>query len=214
MHKALHPFQELTDALSGEEYVSVSYLKPVLHLLRTKTLVEEPKDVEFTKPIKFRALHYLDEYSDPDTQELLDAASFLDPRVKMHYISQENIPAIKERMTQRWNTQQERELDEASTRKTKKSLGSYFKSAALASATTPASFVQLDNTIKAELDNYLMTPAIDGEEAPLSPYLAWWKLHQFNFLRLSSQAHRYLCIPATSSLSERLFSTGGNIVTC
>lgn len=33
IHKALHPLQEFTDALSGEEYVSISYLKPVLHHL-------------------------------------------------------------------------------------------------------------------------------------------------------------------------------------
>jgi len=30
--KALKPLQEFTDGLSGEDYVSVSYLKPVLHV--------------------------------------------------------------------------------------------------------------------------------------------------------------------------------------
>ena len=37
INNALGPLQEFTDALSGEAYVSVSYLKPVLHLLRTST---------------------------------------------------------------------------------------------------------------------------------------------------------------------------------
>lgn len=35
--KALKPLQEFTDALSGEDYVSISYLLPVLHLLKTNT---------------------------------------------------------------------------------------------------------------------------------------------------------------------------------
>lgn len=32
--KALSPLRDFTDALSGENYVSVSYLKPMLHLLK------------------------------------------------------------------------------------------------------------------------------------------------------------------------------------
>ena len=35
-----------------------------------------------------------------------------------------------------------------------------------------------------------------------------------NFPQVSNLAMRYLCIPATSSPSERVFSTGGNMVTC
>lgn len=44
--------------------------------------------------------------------------------------------------------------------------------------------------------------------------LEWWKIHEGNFLRVSQLARKYLCIPATSAPSERVFSTGGNIVTC
>ncbi|CAM4696307.1 unnamed protein product [Leuciscus chuanchicus] len=99
IHKALHPLQEFTDVLSGEDYVSVSYLKPVLHLLRTKTLAEDQDDTNLTRAIKDRVLQYLKEkYDDPATQELLDVTSFLDPRFKTNYISQDNIPTIKERM--------------------------------------------------------------------------------------------------------------------
>lgn len=93
---ALGPLQEFTDALSGENYVSVSYLKPVLHLLRTSTLAESGQDTDLTKDIKSRALHYIeDKYNDPVTQELLDITSFIDPRFKMTYISEENVPYIK-----------------------------------------------------------------------------------------------------------------------
>lgn len=95
----LHPLQDFTDALSGESYVSVSYLKPVLHLLKTETLAEKEDDTNLTKAIKSRALGYMeDKYSDPATQEILDVASFLDPQFKMGYIRQEDIQDIKARV--------------------------------------------------------------------------------------------------------------------
>lgn len=40
IHKVLHPLLEFTDALSGEDFVSISHLKPVIHLLATSVLVE------------------------------------------------------------------------------------------------------------------------------------------------------------------------------
>ncbi|XP_063742455.1 E3 SUMO-protein ligase ZBED1-like [Eleginops maclovinus] len=223
VNNALGPLQEFTDALSGEDYVSVSYLKPVLHLLRTATLAETDQDTNLTKEIKSRALHYIEEkYSDPVTQELLDITSFLDPRFKKSYISEENVPYIKDRVkmgmeqvaqkeqracvtTHPMPLSAEEEPPSTSTKR-KRSLGSFFKTKAVPASST----VQLEDIIKAELDNYLITPTIDGEQDPL----AWWRVHNVNFPWLSKLARKYLCIPATSAPSERLFSASGNIVTC
>nr|XP_033940623.1 zinc finger BED domain-containing protein 4-like isoform X2 [Pseudochaenichthys georgianus] len=41
INKAVSPLKEFTDALSGEAYVSVSYLKPVIHLLNNSLLQPE-----------------------------------------------------------------------------------------------------------------------------------------------------------------------------
>ncbi len=80
-------------------YVCISYLKPILHLLKTETLAEKEDGTDLTKSIKSRVLGYMeDKYSDPATQEILDVASFLDPRFKMGYIRQENIPDIRARV--------------------------------------------------------------------------------------------------------------------
>ncbi|CAM4535279.1 unnamed protein product [Leuciscus chuanchicus] len=188
IHKALHPLQEFTDVLSGEDYVSVSYLKPVLHLLRTKTLAEDQDDTNLTRAIKDRVLQYLKEkYDDPATQELLDVTSFLDPRFKTNYISQDNIPTIKERMMtemeeaarteKRSRVSESQDLAAASSVKAK-TLGSYFKISSI-SPEEPPSFHQV---VEAELSSYLTASTIDGEENPLT----WWKQHQVNFPRLSS----------------------------
>ncbi len=47
--KALGPLQEFTDALSSENYISVSYVKPVLHLLNTNILAVEDEDTDLTR---------------------------------------------------------------------------------------------------------------------------------------------------------------------
>ncbi|KAL1023621.1 hypothetical protein UPYG_G00043640 [Umbra pygmaea] len=195
INNALGPLQEFTDALSGEAYVSVSYLKPVLHLLRTSTLTESDEDTNLTKEIKTSALGYIeDKYSDPATQELMDINSFLDPRFKTDYISAETVPDIKERV--KIEMEQEKrahvsttdpmpqgaaEAEPSTTGKGKRSLSSFFKSKAVPPS---SSTTQLEDAIKAELDNYLMTPTIDGEQDPL----AWWRVHNDNFPWLSKLA--------------------------
>ena len=73
-----------------------------------------------------------------------------------------------------------------------------------------SSTVQLKDAIVSELNSYMTTPKLDEEEDPLS----WWKERKVYYPMLSELARKYLCIPATSSPSERVFSTAGNVVTC
>ncbi|XP_044162142.1 E3 SUMO-protein ligase ZBED1-like [Bufo gargarizans] len=87
MNKTLSPLLEFTDALSGEEYVSVSTVKPVLHLLNNTVLplADDDIDTELTKDMKTVILKYLNEkYSDVATDNLLDMASLVDPRFRSY----------------------------------------------------------------------------------------------------------------------------------
>ena len=43
--------------------------------------------------------------------------------------------------------------------------------------------------------------------------LEWWKTEETKFPSLAKLAKKYLCVCATSVSSERIFSTGGSIVT-
>lgn len=73
--------------------MSVSYVKPVLHLLKTSVLAEKEDDTNLTKTIKVRILDYMNaKHDDPETQELLDNASFRDPRFKVSNSSSEKVP--------------------------------------------------------------------------------------------------------------------------
>lgn len=49
VNNPLSPLAEFTDALSGEQYKSVSYVKPVLHLFNNKIFAEKEEETELSK---------------------------------------------------------------------------------------------------------------------------------------------------------------------
>ncbi|XP_011859300.1 PREDICTED: zinc finger BED domain-containing protein 1-like [Vollenhovia emeryi] len=59
-----------------------------------------------------------------------------------------------------------------------------------------------------QIQLYLCEPQIDINIDPFQ----WWKSREKKFPQLAQLAKKYLCIPATSVASERIFSTAGNIV--
>ena len=82
INQILTPLLEFTDALSGESYVSLSYLKPVLHLFNTEVMKPDG-ETELTQTIKTIVMNYLNEkYDDLATDDLLDIASLVDLRFK------------------------------------------------------------------------------------------------------------------------------------
>ncbi|XP_068221932.1 zinc finger BED domain-containing protein 4-like [Palaemon carinicauda] len=59
-----------------------------------------------------------------------------------------------------------------------------------------------------ELRRYLEEPIIPRDEDPLK----WWKMHSVLFPKLHALAKKFLCIPATSVPSDRLFSKAGELI--
>ena len=67
-----------------------------------------------------------------------------------------------------------------------------------------------DNEISSELDLYIKTPLLSMKiQTEFSNPLAWWKIHKDTFPVLSVLARKYLCIPVTSALCKRVFTTEG-----
>ncbi|XDV47123.1 hypothetical protein PO909_016829, partial [Leuciscus waleckii] len=186
------------------------------HKAISQLLNPSDDDTQLTKDIKTAVIEYLNEkYDDEITDELLDMASLLDPRFKTQYIRPDKIEAIKTRAVTEIlkmegdqgpsTSQASCRTEEIEAEKQRKSLGSFFKKPC--PSNTGLSDMQ---AVEGELENYLMGPDADSETEPLD----WWKVYDKKFPKVSQLARRYLCIPATSSPSERIFSTGGNIVTC
>ena len=114
-----------------------------------------------------------------------------------------SLPAEKSK-SQPGTSVQDLHQEEAAEPVTKKKK-SFFKKKTVSPTSQPE-----QDKIGAELSSYLLSSETDPDTDPLQ----WWKVHEANFPRLSNLARKYLSIPATSAPSERVFSTGGNIVTC
>ena len=60
-----------------------------------------------------------------------------------------------------------------------------------------------------ELNRYMQIQQISTNRDPLQ----WWSQNAFKFPILGVMARRYLCIPATSAPSERLWSIASLLIT-
>ena len=78
----------------------------------------------------------------------------------------------------------------------------------LESAQATCSSIPVEAKIRKEVEDYLLATKPDPESNPLD----WWKLHAKLYPTLAQLAKKYLCIPAASSDSKRVFSSSGHIV--
>lgn len=86
VNKALKPVADFTDILSGEKYVTVSSLVPMLgHLEGVLERCEE--DTELTANLKRVVMEQMERRYEEPTQRMLRKATFLDPRYRGDHMS-------------------------------------------------------------------------------------------------------------------------------
>uniref|UniRef100_A0A1X7VK73 HAT C-terminal dimerisation domain-containing protein n=1 Tax=Amphimedon queenslandica TaxID=400682 RepID=A0A1X7VK73_AMPQE len=218
IHTVLSPLSSLTDILSADSYVTVSAVIPFLHLIDKKFLKKESIDTQLTHDIKKHIRDDLNErYSNrgKDIKVILKTAMFLDPQFKTKYLNeQENeIEDMKLFITDNSpdievasQSQSENSCDQPPAQR--RCIGSLFKDN---EETDVMPEISKEQYINNELDRYISSPKLDFEEDPLS----YWKdVHKtYPYLSNLVKRYMYLCVCATSSSSERLFSASGNIVT-
>ena len=223
INSAFTPLQDFTDMLSGEEYVSVSLIKPLMKHLQDTLLTHTEDESDLTKDIKHKVFRYLEEkYSNSDTSMLLNMCTFLDPRFKVDYIPESDRIDIKSKVTveamliaekrgtSSTTTQQQQETAEhcADVTGTQEPQSKKRRLADILKKPKSSESERPDQVIEKELDRYLQSPQPDIDSKPLE----WWKIHGEQFPYLTTLAKKYLCICATSVMSERVFSTSGYIV--
>ena len=224
VHSAIKDLADFTDTLSGEDQVTLSALKAVLYLLKNQVLVESTTDTTLTKDIKRRILAYFNgKYSESETLELINLASFLDPRFITDYIEESELPSVIDRLIDESSGTEDHDdsfesTDTAEVTDTenagpstygsankRRKLSSWLNSARKASLPRASGIME---KAKREIETFQRLPRTDAEANPLK----WWSLHASTYPILAALAKKYLCVPASSSSSERVFSTSGNIV--
>ena len=86
-------------------------------------------------------------------------------------------------------------------------LSAWLKEAAVVQAPS-GSRLTPEQKIKKEIEEFDRLQLLDSELDPLQ----WWKVHEIVLSTLSKLVQKYLCICASSSASERIFSCSGNVV--
>lgn len=219
VNSGLKPVAEFTDILSGENYVTVSSLLPMLAHLES-VLESSEQDAKLTADLKRVILEQMEgKYSNDATLSMMRKAALLDPRYRGDHMKPPELSATKTELVAEMaaaaatraspSSGPAREREEAeesgagTAPKKKKGLGSLLGKRAATAVLTA------DQKSEAEMSLYLQEMVIDGEEDPLT----WWKANQGRFPLMANIARKYLCICATSAPSERVFSTAGNVVT-
>ncbi len=229
----LRPLKDATKFLSAEQHLTVGFVLPVV----TRLLQYHLRPAESGEPSAVATLkkalqddlerRWRDVLEQPMAGVLLLAA-FLDPRFK--HFQHETDAAARQALIGRAVAEARRLLDdpnnaplsqqpapppaapEATAKRQRLAdlLGEHLVSAA--PDTSGAAGGGGGASIESELQAYLReTPCrmLDDATGRTGDPLAWWRAHQTQFPRVAKLARRLLCVPATSTASERAFSKAG-----
>ena len=218
--EALSPLADFTDIMSGEKNVTGSSILPILDLLRSSVLKYNSNHKPVTNEIRDAILADLSvRYVHPDVTTVLEMTSLVDPRFKEQYVT--DLEEAKEHIcTEAVSLFKEAQQNDLSqpvpsseslppAKKQKVTLASLLKKHAPDNTDVSHTAISPEQKLHTEITNYLRQLKPDMEENPLK----WWKEHNAVYPLLFAVAKKYLCFPATSTPSERLFSRSGEIVT-
>ncbi|XP_049416194.1 E3 SUMO-protein ligase ZBED1-like [Epinephelus fuscoguttatus] len=230
-----------TIAVSSDKSATAGQILPILDKLKAKFEVKDD-DSPFKRAIKEKVWadlsHRYTEETNKELRQFLEEASALDPRfkVKVHddeavwtrvenaavaLISGNKGGEVTQEEEEGRNKQQEEEEDgsegeemvAAPVRSKKKlsALGELFEDedqALLLQTEADISAPSVTEKAKKELQVYRSFPAVLSSVDPL----LWWRQKRDQMPMLASLAKKYLCVQASSTPSERVFSTAGDTV--
>ena len=219
-----------TTALCGESGVSSSLIYPVTATLLTKHLPVAPEESKKVAEYKQTVSVSLKRRLKPDEVESAKKvpfiASFLDPRHKhLKFANDALRDAVKARVKELLSAlavgaDAKPEITEEDYSESESTGGSaaggsaaakrprYDNKSAMLTLFGEEYHAETPVTPEMELSHYCDEKCI----APHLDPLDWWRVNETKYERLAQLARSYLCVPATSVPSERVFSAAGLIL--
>ena len=218
--KVLKPFKDVTVQISAEKYVTISAIRPLLHHLINTVLKVEVSDSVAVKAMKADMARNLNSrYQEAAIVQLLDVACFVDPRFKaMPFVEEDQreilfdsfLGEVMVHVTPDPEPVEEEEPrvleSEPPAKKHKTGLGKLLGD--MYSKRSRRERMSIRDKAEEEMKQYREEQSLDIDEHVLQ----WWKRNEGRFPAIAKVARKVLCIPATSTPSERLFSTAGHII--
>ena len=214
-----------TDALSGEKWINISVVWPLLNHILDTLLNPSDDDVALAKEMNLAISNDLrPRYSAPDISVLLDKCTFLDPRFRTSHLNDSEGTKVRiadEAVVILMNTDASTSCDSTSCAtdcestntgcqppsKKRKGLGAILSKIFDSDAQNETPLCPRER-VEVEISRYLDLPVVEMDSDPLQ----WWKHEEKRLPVLAVLAKKYLCICGTSVPSERLFSKSGFIV--
>ncbi|XP_055035972.2 E3 SUMO-protein ligase ZBED1-like [Misgurnus anguillicaudatus] len=202
-----------TEALGGENYVSVSMVYPLVHSLLSRHLQvsgeESQKVNEFKNTVAASLKQRVHNANLQNAGKTPLLASALDPRHKhLRFLDENMRVSVREKLFEQYQSISSDVMG----------AGGAVAAAAADEEDEPVPshrrrlslFFGEDysESSRDEWEQFLTEPCIPPDEDPIN----WWKDNTKRFKKLGHLAHRYLCVPATSVPAERVFSAAGLIV--
>ncbi|XP_063762122.1 E3 SUMO-protein ligase ZBED1-like [Eleginops maclovinus] len=226
LEQVLKPFEQATVFLSGESYVTISVLPPLLkglHKSTKKTTYESAavNSFQIAADQEMQARWVSESAFTENGKNVAIIAAALDPRFRrLKFLSPEDALKVQvqiqaliidiKRAKQQLQTI-EQEHSASPQRKNTSMLDILLGSDSEGEGTEDIG--QEDSaegeSVRNEVLLYFGESCIPRDTSPLQ----WWKENAGRFPNLAVLAKSYLSVPATSTPSERLFSDAGNIVT-
>lgn len=204
----MEPMEKYVTTLGSETVTTASIVVPLIHKLDTifnKFKFHDPVACFEIRKF-FRGVPKFFEKLFLEEKSLLELATYLDPRFKdgrrldLEVILRQEIDGLRLSDQSEKPTTNDGGLKAASKKK-KSALEELFEENEYEG--------NVPDVTTHELDLYHSQLKIPITEDPL----LWWKNRATLFPFLSRLAKKYLCVPATSVLSERVFSRGGKVIT-
>ena len=228
----MEPFVQITEALGGEEWITITMVQPLLHKLLNVHLNISPSESRIIKTMKKAMFDNLSNRYTGPILSLLTKACFLDPRLKLPAFMSQNekdelISDIESELEEiehstmgtHQNVSPTTGITHASQgRKTPKgehlllSLVSDIVASGTGNSTSDVSEKSISEKIHLEIIRYRSEALAELDYKNANTLLQWWKINCSRFPFLAKLVPKYLLVPATSVPSERAFSCAGHIV--
>ena len=210
--------------MSVAKYTTVSTIQPLLYMLTNKTLAMKTSDSNTISLGKNAIKKDLaSRYNSPEMKELLDIATYLDPRYKeLPFYDTTTKVEIEEKLQhQLYHTQEllssaststpsssnETEVNESLEPPTKKKKGPMEQ--------LLGTIFEETSTVDQSCDKIFRELSFYKSEAPAklgSNPLEWWRKSEHLYPMMTELIKKYFSMVGTSVPSERLFSSAGNFI--
>lgn len=203
----MKPLVEITEAIGGEKWITISTIRPILHKLLKSSFVPSSDDSAQVKSFKKVLLTDLQDRYTGDVLMFLSKATMLDPRFKgLKFLTREERDDVVSHVREDAafvDPVSDTELEQPSAKRSKGEgkLMHILEGIGEVNDEAPSKEEQLD----CELSRFL------GEQPTTDSPTEWWSNNHGRYPLLSQLARRYLAVPATSVPCERAFSTAGHI---